>query len=125
MNQQLASFGVELGGPKDHNTPPLGAGKFIVYPYRANFCPSSPPPGSWFYGGDNYCDAGGAQLRGIWFRTRWAVIGIGLVNFEGQLKNKQFLFLFKFINGLRIVIRSSDIKPVTAMISYKYVFIVR
>ncbi|MBT9176727.1 MAG: hypothetical protein DDT20_01049 [Firmicutes bacterium] len=24
-----------------------------------HFCPSSPPPGSCFYGGDKYCDAGG------------------------------------------------------------------
>src|SRR5450830_317706 len=31
-----------------------------VCPYRANFFPSSPPPGSWFYRGDNYCDAGGS-----------------------------------------------------------------
>ncbi len=30
-----------------------------VCPYRANFCPSSPSPGSWFYRGDRYCDAGG------------------------------------------------------------------
>lgn len=34
-----------------------------VCPYRANFFPSSPPPGSWFYRGDNYCDAGGGACR--------------------------------------------------------------
>ncbi|WP_205853103.1 hypothetical protein, partial [Polaromonas sp. AER18D-145] len=32
-------------------------------PYRANSCPSSPPPDSWFYGGDNYSDAGGITVR--------------------------------------------------------------
>ena len=39
-----------------------GARLLNICPYHANFCPSSPPPGSWFYGGDNYCDAGGETL---------------------------------------------------------------
>jgi hypothetical protein len=27
----------------------------------SHFHPLSPPPGSWFYGGDNYSDAGGLE----------------------------------------------------------------
>ncbi len=76
-----------------------------VCPYRANFYPSSPPPGSWFYWGDNYCDAGG---HGYKYSAVYVVNGVRVVGFDNErgkgdhchIEGKEKPYAFKSVEQL-------------------------